>query len=340
MSSTRTIQQVVNYASTQTELMPLAGVGGYTSEPALTFANDTIAEILAPEDAQGRSNPFPWKFNQKTMQMLVTQQNKQDYLFAGACAFVLSGKNTIGGIGIDLATNNAITESSFTVTVNTLENHNFAVGDTVYMIGNVLAAYNSTFTQTPALSSWSGGWVILSTPTAKSFTFTHATSGLGTSGAPGITDFGWLQYATMVDQNETTSPQNVRELSAYRTLQPYGRIGVQEKLSAGESGTAGVILVRFSYVPGAAAWGVTPIYQMKAPTYTLLSATWAPVPDEYAFMVNQVFLGKAFRHYGSAKADDEQLKGLRAIAKAAGRDDAEQSDEYIAPDNPLMGYLY
>jgi hypothetical protein len=332
VASTRTVQQVVNYASTQTELMPLAGVGGYSNEPALTFANDTIAEIVTPA--------FPWKFNQATMNTLVTQLNRQDYLFAGATAFVLSGKNVVGGAGIGLASNNAITESSFTVTVNTLEPHNFAAGDVVYMIGNTVAAYNSALTVTPSLSSWSGGWTILTTPTTTSFTFTHASSGLASSGAAGITDFGWAQYGTMVDENDTSSPQGVWDVGAFRTLQPYGHVGRAEKFAVAESGTAGILKIRFYYAMTSSAFGVSIVYQMKAPTITSLGQSWTPIPDEFAFMVNQVFLGKAFRHYGSAKADDEEQKGMLAIQKAMGRDDAEQSDEYIAPETPLMGYYY
>ena len=303
-------------------------MGGYSNEPALTFVNDTMAEILSP--------PFPWKFNEIVMNMLVTQTNKQDYKFAGACAFVLSGKNVVGGIGIGLASANAITESSFTVTVNTLEDHNFAVGDTVYMTGNTVAAYNSTFSVTPALSAWSGGWVITATPTTKQFQFLHAQSGLSASGAAGITDFGWLQYGTMVDNNDGSSPQATRELEAYRTLRPFGKVGTQNKFAIAESGTAGVLRVRFYYVPGSAAWGVTPVYQKKAPVATDLSGTWAPIPDELAFMANQVFLGKAYGHYGSAKADIEVQKGQATVMKCLGRDDAEQSDEFIVPEISLM----
>jgi hypothetical protein len=199
--STVTLQSVINYCMTHTELMPLANVAGYTDEPALSIANDVIAEILAP--------PFAWKFNRAALPLFVTQQNRQDNQFAGAVAFVLSGKNVLGGVGIDTAANSGVTESGNTVTVKTLDPHNFSVGDTVYMSGNTVPAYNSTETITPSSSQWSGGWVITAVPSIYSFQFTHASSGLAASGAPGISDFGWGESATFVDENDISAPRQV-----------------------------------------------------------------------------------------------------------------------------------
>src|SRR5512146_1191817 len=82
--STTTVQSVVDYCSCHAELMPLANVGGYTQEPALSLANDVLQEILSP--------PFAWKFNRVTANVLTTVRGKQDARFAGAAAFVLNGK--------------------------------------------------------------------------------------------------------------------------------------------------------------------------------------------------------------------------------------------------------
>jgi hypothetical protein len=89
LASTVTIQSVVNLCRTHVELMPIADVGGYSNEPALTLANQTLQELLAM--------PFDWKFNSVTAAILVTQGFRQDYLFAGATAFT-----SLGGVGIDL----------------------------------------------------------------------------------------------------------------------------------------------------------------------------------------------------------------------------------------------
>ena len=60
------------------------------------------------------------------------------------------------------------TESGTTVTITTLTNHGFTAGDTVVIAGVGVAGYNGTFT-------------IVSTPTAKTFTVTNATTGLANS---------------------------------------------------------------------------------------------------------------------------------------------------------------
>jgi hypothetical protein len=201
MAQTLTIQNVVNLASTHTELMPLAGVGGYQNEPALSLANDVVSELLLGGTGlvTGQDlGPFPWKCNRATSNLFVTNYGKNDYLWAGASAFTLTGSLTAAAV--DLKSNSGITEAAGTVTVKTLETHGFVVGDTVYMTGLPDAAYNSVFTPGPQNSVWSGGFVVLSVgANKKSFTFATGSGQAGlTSGASGITDFGWGESFSFV----------------------------------------------------------------------------------------------------------------------------------------------
>src|ERR1700740_378576 len=101
-NSTITLQNRLNFASTHGDLLPLAGVGGYTDEPALTLCNDALSDLI--------SDPNDWVFNRVEMAPVYTCANKQDYLFAGATAFSLGG--TSQGWAIDLASNSAITVSA------------------------------------------------------------------------------------------------------------------------------------------------------------------------------------------------------------------------------------
>lgn len=324
--STITVQSVVNFAATHTELMPLAGVGGYTNEPALSLANDTLQELL--------SAPFAWKFNRAVMPTLVTQFGVQDYLFGGASAWTVNG-----GACIDLASNNAVSESGNTVTVNCTGRHSFSVGDTVFMTGNTLAAYNSTFTQTQSSSQWTGGWAITAVPSATSFQFTHQSSGLGVSGSAGITDCSRLQSGTFVQMTDTSSPQFIRYLVAVRTLQPQSRVGnFPDRVALVQDLGTGIIQIRFSSVPGNMPFGVTLIYQKKAPVLTALTATWAPFPDEFSFAYRQAFLARCYRFVESRRADLEEQKALQMIAKAQAMDDTEESEDFIAPESPVMGW--
>jgi hypothetical protein len=326
MSNTTTkLQGIVNLASTHVDLVPLAGVGGYSNEPALSICNDAIQELLCA--------PLDWKFNSVDMPMLVTTPSKQDYQFGGAIAFTLGA--TGSGVGIDLTSNNAITQSGTTTTVNTLEAHRFKVGDTVYMSGNTVAAFNSTFTDDGSTSTWSGGWVITAVGT-KSFTFTHANSGLATSGAPGITDFGWLASATMVEMNNNSSPQNSRTIQAVRELEPWSRVSTPEKVCVLKDNGDGTLKIRFHPVPGSTQWGAKLVYQAKAPLKVALTDTWAPFPDEYGFVYRQAFLWAAYRYLRSPIADAEYAKLQQKVMKALGGADRETSDVYVTPAENLM----
>ncbi len=326
--SNETLQTTTNLCRTHVDLMPIASVNGFANEPALSLCNDTLQELL--------SQPYAWKFNRVEMPILVTYPNRQDYQFGGAVAFTLG--STSRGSGIGLATNNAITESSNTVTVNTLDPHGFSVGDTVYMSGNTVSAYNSTFTINENSATWSGGWTILSVPTTKSFTFTHASSGLSASGAPGITDFGWLETATMVEMNSTSSPQNTRPLKAVNELPPSKQVGNPTKVCVLKDNGDGTVKIRFQNIPGTTIWGANLVYQSKAPLKADLTATWSPFPDEFGFVYRQMFLARAYRYVGSSKEAVEYQKAQAMIIKALGHGDAEVNDTYVTPTESLMDW--
>jgi len=326
---TVTLQNRVNLASTHVDLQPLSGVGGYTNEPALSLCNDALAELLLSE--------IDWKFNRIEAPLMVTASNRQDYLVAGACAFTLGGNPQ--GAQIGLASNNAITESGTTVTVNFLEPCRFAVGDTMYMTGNTVAAYNSSFTDDGTSSSWSGGWVLLTVSAdKKSVTFTHASSGLANSGAPGITDFGWLTSATMVSMSDTSSPQDTKIITAVKELQPWSKVANPEKVCVLKDNGDGTLKVRFWWVPGSTLWGVRLVYQAKAPLKVALTDNWAPFPDNYSSVYTQALLYRMYRYLDSsgAKTQSEYQKLQQEIARANGATDREQTDVHVCPEESFL----
>lgn len=324
--STISLQKIVNLAATHVDLMPLAGVGGYQDEPALSLCNDVLAELLCA--------PLDWKFNRIEMGMLVTVPNKQDYMFAGATAFTLGSSSS--GAAIALATSSAISETGNTVTVSTLEPHRFKVGDTVYMTGNTDANYNSTFTDDGSTSSWSGGWVITVVPNTRSFKFTHALSGLGVSGAPGISDFGWLASASMVELNNNSSPRNVWQLQAVRELPVLSKVANPDKVAVYKDNGDGTVQLRFSYVPGTTTWGANLVYQARSPLKTALTDTWAPFPDSFSNVYRQAFLYRAYRYLNNPRAEAEYAKMQQEIQRVMGADDREESEVHVTPTDALM----
>lgn len=350
MQSTITLQTTLNLMSTHADLLPLSGVGGYTNEPALSLCNDAVAEIINDEQ--------DWKWNRVelcssqqltlgTAQPLATCQNKQDYLFAGASAFVLSvssNSSPSSGASIGLASSSAITVASGTVTVNTLEPHRFKVGQTVYMMGVTMATgtsskYNSTFTDDGNSTSWAGGWAITAV-TSTSFSFAAA-SGQNNSdvgGAPGLVNFGWLTDASMIELNNNSSPVNNKPLKAERHLPAWSKIDEPQKVCVLSDNGAGVLTVRFYFVPGSTIFLVNLIYQKAAPVLTALSQTWSPIPDNYGHLVRQALFYRMYRYLNSPRADVEYQKFLKALQDGKGSDSAEESNVYLEPEDSLVDY--
>lgn len=71
MASTVTLQSVVDYARTFSELTPVLSVGGQTQQPALTIAQDVIVKMLSPT--------MPWKWNRVNIAPFTTNAYQQDY---------------------------------------------------------------------------------------------------------------------------------------------------------------------------------------------------------------------------------------------------------------------
>jgi hypothetical protein len=338
MAFTLTLQKIGNFAATHADLMPLAGVGGYTDEPLLSLCNDALSELITA--------PHDWKFNRVDLggvwpghaQLLVTCPSKQDYLWAGASAFALD--SNAFGVGIALATNNGITESGTTVTVNTLEPHRFTVGQTVYMCGNTVAAYNSTFTDNGISSAWSNGWSVTAVPNSYSFQFTHSQPGLGTSGAPGIWNFGWLANCSLYNMIDTSSPQDNRRIQCRKEIEPWSKIANPEKVSVLADNGDGTLTVRFEPVPGSQPWGARLVYQAKAPLKVSLSDNWAPFPDHFSAVVRQALLYRMWRYLDSPKAEAEYQKLQQQIAKSLGGDDNEETEVHLVPEDSLLDSSY
>lgn len=341
--STISVQNILDFARSHTALRPVLGVGGVSNEPGLSFANDILQYLFA--------RPFAWKFNRKTMNFFMTQPFIQDYLFAGACAFTLNpvvqsgGASTVGGggVGIDLLSNAAITESANTVTVNCLQPHNFAVGSTVYhngVTGTSAAAYNAVFTvSTNAMTSiWSNGFAITAIPSPTSYQFTHPTSGLANGGAAGIADFSWMESASITDINNQAVPQPTGPIEALDRLVPTNVCGPTEQVAVMADLGTGVLQLRVMPAGSPYSMAVTPVYQGRAPLLTAPTATWAPWPDRLAFVLRQGMVAFAYRMADKPFAEKEaEWQRFAATAMMAlGAMDSEADNQGFAPTVGIM----
>lgn len=333
---TNTLQSVLNFCSTHIELLPVTGVGGNLEEPGLSICNDVLSGLLSSQNN--------WKINRKDYpNYLVTAPFKQDYIWGGSSAFTIS--STQQGWAIALASNSGITVSGGVVTVNTIEPHQFAVGDTVFLNGVVAQAgnaasaanYNSTFTSTKTGSVWSGGYIITSiTSTSFSFTAIAGQNNGDILGAPGIADMGWLQECYAYQMADTSSPQYNRLLYTKRQLPVARVVANPDSMCMLSDNGDGTLNFRFYYCPGTITWGAKISYQKSAPVKTDVSQNWFPFPDHYAPVYRQAVLAACYRYIGSPKAEAEFQKLQMVIAKMAGFDDNEQTDVHIQPSIPLL----
>lgn len=76
MASTITVQNLIDWARTHIKLAPIIGVGGFTNEPALQIANDTLQKIIA--------YPYKWKWNRASATSFVTVDGTAEYTITNA----------------------------------------------------------------------------------------------------------------------------------------------------------------------------------------------------------------------------------------------------------------
>jgi hypothetical protein len=329
-------QSLLDFARIHAKLIPVIGVGGISGEPGISIVNDVLGEVFAA--------PYNWKFNRNEMTMFMTRQFVQDYTVSGAIAFVLQNSTNApagncGGVAIDLTTNPirgtaGLTESGTTVTCNTIEAHPFKVGQTVYITGTN-SAYDNTYSLSLA-GAFSGGYTITAVPTAYSFRFTHSSSGLANSGAPGITNFGWLESGSVMDVSNTSTPQPIGTCFVVKMLEPSSETANPEKFAVVADNGNGTLRVRCYPCPSTYSWAVNLVYQAKAPRITTLQQTLTPWPDELAYVTRQGVIAKAFRYVDQARYVTEYQLFLNNIARALGQKDSENSSQGFYPMRPIL----
>jgi hypothetical protein len=359
---TTTVEKVANQCSLHTDLQNYFNVGALQNEPAATICNRTIQMLL--------TRRLAWKHNRVELcgadragsgQFLVTQYGVQDYRFAGASAFVLMGGSQAaqqaGGVGIDLKAspmNNGgtsqaagIVVSGSTATVQTLDQHPFVVGSTVFLSGVVDSAWNSSFTsnRVALTSAWTGGSVIKTVPDAYHFTFTatSAQQAVGNSGAPGfglngLSAWGWMESCSMQDPNSQAFPQPVFPIKAVRELPPaWKAVGEVQRVAMMQDYANGVLRFRLGYPMSAQPFQINPVYQARAPILSAPTDVF-PWPDNIAYVLYEValFFGYRFAKGIQNKQTAEQWKVATAmIQEAMASQDVEEDDFGRIPELSL-----
>lgn len=112
-----------------------------------------------------------------------------------------------------------------------------------------------------------------------------------------LPDFGWIEKARTVNNADGYSSV---ELEVALDLEVDNRTNLPTKIAAQFDDNAGNITFRVFPAPDV-PYVVTVTYQKAAPTFTSVTATWAPLPDYMMNVVNQGFLAKTYEYMGDSR---------------------------------------
>jgi hypothetical protein len=339
LNQSTTVQNIVDQLTLNTNLQNYFNAGGVsTYEPGLTICTRTNQMLLAKSKA--------WKFNRVelsgppngTGNFFVTQYGVQDVLHAGASAFTIGG-----GVGIDLKTNAGVTSAGGVVTIQTLQQHPFKIGDTVYLSGLVDAVYNSVFTFSNIVptSAWTNGYIITTVPDITHFTFAAGAGQAIPSGAPGIGNWGWGESAYLTDPFSASFPQPASKVEIVDRLAPsYYSTGEMPSVCMLIDNNNGVLKFRLSEPYGTVPLQINVVYQGRAPKLALPTdiVAW---PDNLSFVFHEVALYFAYRFaksVGAAETRAQFQMAQSAIMSALQGDDNEDSGEGLAPERGVMAF--
>jgi hypothetical protein len=360
LNQSTTVQNIIDQLGLHTNLQNFFVNNGIvvTFEPGMTICNKTNQMLLAKSKS--------WKFNRCELSgppnnpagnFFVTQYGLQDYLHAGACAFsiaapasVVSASATYGGVGIDLKAapvgggTAAITSAGGTVTVQTLQQHPFAIGSTVYLSGCVDAVYNSVFTFNgfTASSAWTNGYVVTAVPDLFHFQFAAGAGQTISSGAPGIINWGWGESAYLTDPSSQAFPQPISKMDLVDRLAPsyYSSGEPTPRICMLLDQNNGILKFRLGEPYGSMPIQINLVYQARA-TKLLLPTDIIQWPDNLSFCFHETALWLAYRFAKSVGAKETQIQmqtAQAAIMSCLQGDDNEDSGQTLVPDRGLMSF--
>jgi hypothetical protein len=152
----------------------------------------------------------------------------------------------------------------------------------------------------------------------------------------GSTDIGWIEAAWRIDILNTAVPQPLDNVEVVRVLRPTSQVADPEKLAFMYENNDGGIVRLWPMPSIAKQWQIGFTYQRKANPYTGLEQTWAPFPDDMAWVINLGFMAEAYRHANDARFPEADAKFRMAIMQYGSFADAEGNSEAFQPDHGLF----
>jgi hypothetical protein len=335
--SSITLQEVVDYARSFSECNPILPAGGYTFEPALTFANDVLQKIL--------SQGLNWRWNASYVPLFLSNSLQQDYItnltdvgwLTSAFRIDINNNTNTGNLCPKplflMETNRDMGLTPYqgnpsivcfipnnqcnfgTWTANTVYNCGYGTSGSpqtpiqqiVDANGNMLFLDTSIMGLTPNVQGYQGTNIPLPTPNPYNSTGAN----FGTSGS--------------------TAPE-LPPASPPGTTVPDGTL---TWTVANPNGFA----IRVNPLPaeGGFTWLFWIVYQRRAPRFKYLDQTISPVPDDLAYLFREGFVAKCLQHANSPRAAMQNQMWHEQIEQAIRAGEREEQAWSIFPDTQMSG---
>lgn len=321
-NSNTTLQSVVDHTRTFSELSPILASGGWSQQPALTIACDTMAAMLSPQ--------MNWKFNRQKTPVFYTNSFQQDY-----------AANNV---------NLAWIEHAYIVDIN-----NTALPKPIWPL-EVVRDLEATFQQygMPGQICWLpndqllyGVWTadttfgqMLGVPSGPANPFLQiqdpngnfwiVSNNLNASVTTGPTQPSWPTtpvYPTFASPNTAATTVNDGSV-VWTALNPKGQ-GFRLNPLPPQTGVV---------------YQVNPISQMRPTQFTSLASFIDPIPDDYAPYFRQGFITHTYRHSAESgvrgKFQSEFALWIQAMQQAATKSDRERDAAGFYPSQAILDSNY
>lgn len=319
MASTTTLQQLVTSIRAYPQVTAVLGTSGWTQEPSLTIANDTMQRMLA--------QALNWKFNRANVPAFLTVQLQQDYV---------SNVTNLGWL-----------EQGWKIDIN-----NTTTPKPVFSLETVRDLGQTSYQGSPFNVSWvPNSLAIMGTWQAN----TKYQCGYGQAQLPSSPIQQFIDAnGNILFINSATLGLSINSPGGTQSIgAPYGTSGNSQP-SAPANSAAGTTVTdntvtwtvadpngyAMRVAPLAATnglcWLMQPVYQKKPPILTSLQNTLSPIPDEFLYLFRQGFLAMLHEHAGSKRAAEAFAKWQEDMFTALRSGDREREDASLYPTTGLM----
>jgi len=312
-ASTLTAQKLVDYARNFPWTTPAVGVAGYNDQPAVSFLDEVVKEILALTN--------PWKWNAARLPVFQTQPYQQDYPTS-------LSQNVMGWLqAAVIADINNTAQPMPILPINAvnalLPTMNPGRPQKVCYVTNSVAqtaTWGRGRPGDPAASQLIKDPLVLNGGGPGNNPITAITDANGNILT--VTTYGTTGLTAPLAASGAAAGVTVADGSVVWTVQDPN--GIALRIDA---------LSTFNSV----VWEIRALYQQKPPNITLLTQTIAPIPDDLNWLVKQGFLAMCYKQVDHAKFQAEFTQWLINIQKAMGASDREYNEFGFYPAQPLQG---